>query len=452
MRFRSLALALVLALPTIVACGDSADQSVSGVFPSSAFLGRQVRVEISGDVTEWKQGASVNFGPGVTVQNVTVASPTALFADITVMPDAAPGLRDVTVENSGSKLVLKEAFQLESAIKIDFRGTLAQGSVASFAINNRDFETPFDTTSTGDGFFTPLEYVGVNLAGPAGVTFQVEEVTPFAITGLALIDIDAAPGPFSVESGIDDVVTSNLGTNLEVAARAPMALTSGTPASGMVETSLASALYELDATTAPGLIQFAATSTSAEAAPALALLPASGRFEDLFFYGPSNTFVQLQSSKYYAVFVDLSGTYGYSFTVNPKATQMITAIEAEPNNTTATAANATAIPFLFQTATLSAAADVDWIKITTTAADMGKKIRVKTMGNDPQTDTLVQVFRANGTDAFGNPSADSNYHEDYTSGALGDASGGPGTYWIKVSASPEFVATHNAYIAAVWLE
>src|SRR5687768_1594008 len=113
MRFGSL---LLLAIPAITACGggDSVDESVSGVFPHSAFLGRQMRVEISGDTTSWKDGTTVNFGAGVTVANVKVASPTALFADITVAPDAAPGLRDVTVDD----LVMKEAFQLESAISV----------------------------------------------------------------------------------------------------------------------------------------------------------------------------------------------------------------------------------------------------------------------------------------------------------------------------------------------
>src|ERR1044071_5578542 len=111
MRFASLA--LVFALP-LAACGDSPDKSVSGVFPSSAFLGRKLRVEVSGDNTSWKPGTSVDFGAGITVQNVAVASPTTLFADITVLDNAAPGLRDVTVD----KKVLKEAFQLESAITL----------------------------------------------------------------------------------------------------------------------------------------------------------------------------------------------------------------------------------------------------------------------------------------------------------------------------------------------
>ena len=452
MRFRSLA--LVLALPTIVACGDSADQSVSGVFPSSAFLGRQVRVEVSGDVTEWKQGASVNFGPGVTVQNVTVASPTALFADITVMPDAAPGLRDVTVENSGSKLVLKEAFQLESAITLKFRGTVAQGSIATFSINNHDFDTPFDDTSTGDGFFTPLEYTNTTIDAPAGVTLSIGSITPYTITGTAFFDLDAAPGAIVVNSGLDaDLVKSALGQDLPVAARTATPLVANTPASGMVGEAFASSLYEFTPATSPALATLAATSTSSAAAPGLALLPASGKFEDMLGYAANNTLVQLQAGKVYAVYFDNGGGSGYSFNVKANSQQLTPASEAEPNNTTAAAGIATALPFLYTNATLASVSDVDWIKITTTANDMGKKIRVMTTGNDPYTDTVVQVFKANGTDAFGAASADQGFHENYTSGVLGASSGGAGTYWVKITASQDyFMDAHNTYAAAVWLE
>src|SRR5687768_15759287 len=152
MRFGSLALVPALSSSSLLGCGGGGtDESVSGVFPSSAFLGRTLRVEISGDATNWKDGTTLDFGAGVTVTNVKVASPTALFAEVTIAPDAAPGLRDVTVTNGGDRLVLAEAFQLESAITLKFNGSVAQGSVASFAINNHDFETPFDDTSTGDG-------------------------------------------------------------------------------------------------------------------------------------------------------------------------------------------------------------------------------------------------------------------------------------------------------------
>lgn len=448
MRIASLALLLPLA-----ACGGGTDESVSGVFPSSAFLGRQVRVEISGDTTGWKPGASVNFGAGVTVQNVAVASPTALFADITVMPDAAPGLRDVTVEQGGSTLVLKEAFQLESAISLTFKGTVAQGSIATFAINNHDFDTPFDTTSTGDGLFTPITYVGTTIEGPAGITFQIDSMTPYGITGLAFFDVDAAAGPLSVVSGVEEAaqIKSSLGVDLDVKARAPMALTANQAVSGNVEAEWASQLYTFTPSGSPALASFTATASSSSANPGLALLGPSGTFDEMISYAEAKTLVQLQAFKVYAIFVDAGGGYGYSYNVKANSQTMTTLAENDTaNNTAAGAPMLTTAPTLITNATLASDTDADWYAITVTAADVGKTLRAMTTGTDPQTDTVLQFFKANGTaaEAFGAPSDDNGFHEDWTSAPIPAA----GKYWVKVTASSYFDDAHNAYVAAVWLE
>ncbi len=452
MRFGSLA--LVLALPTVVACGDSADQSVSGVFPSSAFLGRKMRVEVSGDVTSWKAGASVNFGDGVTVQNVAVASPTTLFADITVLDDAAPGLRDVTVQSGGDKLVLKEAFQLESAITLKFKGSVAQGSIATFSISNHDFDTPFDDTSTGDGFFTPLEYTNTFIETPAGVTMNIGSITPYTITGTAFFDVDAAPGPMVVNSGLDaDLVKSSLGADLPVTARSATALTANMATPGNVAEPFASTLYEFTPTGQPALATFAATSTSQAATPGIALLPASGKFADMLSYAATGAVVEQTPSKLYAVYFDNGGGAGYNYSVKANSMMLTPAAETEPNNAFGQSNNASALPFLLTAGTLADVSDADWIGITITAADMGKKIRVITAGGDPYTDTVVQVFKPDGTTAFGAASADTGFHENYTSAALSANGGGAGKYFVKITASQDyFMDEHNSYVAAIWLE
>lgn len=443
-------LALFLALPSVVACGESYDQSVSGVFPSSAFLGRNVRVEISGDVTNWKDGATVDFGTGVTVKDVKVASPTVLFAEITVTDEATPGLRDVTVKQGGDTLVLKEAFQLESAITLKFRGTTAQGSIATFSINNHDFDTPFDDTATGDGFFTPLEYTNTFIAVPAGVRLQIGSIQPYTITGTAFFDTDAAPGPVVVNSGLDaDLVKSSLGFDLPVTARTATVLAANVATPGMVPEPFASTLFEFTPASAPALATFLATATSQAAEPGVALLPASGKFEDMLGYGPNQALVQEQAGKVYAIYFDNGGGSGYNFSVKANAAQLTPAAEVEPNNAIANAGVATAMPYLMTGATLSAVSDVDWIRVNIAAGDVGKKVRVLTGGQDPYTDTVVQLFQSNGTTAVGQPSSDSGFHENYTSPAITAA----GSYYVKVTASQDyFMDDHNAYIAAVWLE
>ena len=443
MRFGSIV--LVLALP-LAACGDSADKSVNGVFPSSAFLGRKLRVEVSGDNTNWKAGTSVDFGAGVTVQNVAVASPTTLFADVTILDDAAPGLRDVTV----GKDVLKEAFQLESAITLKFRGTVAQGSIATFSINNHDFDTPFDDTATGDGFFTPLEYTNTFIDSPAGTKLQISSITAYTITGTAFFDLDAAPGPITVNSGLDaSLVKSALGEDVKVEARTATALTAGAATPGMVSQEFASNLYEFTPTGSPVLATIGATSSSQSAQPGVAILPASGKFDDMLGYAAANNLVMMQPAKLYAIYFDNGGGYGYNYSIKASSAMMTPVAEAEPNNTTAQAPVASAMPYLMTNGSLSAVGDVDWIAVNLTAAEVGKKIHVKTTGNDPYTDTVVEVFKPDGTTSFGGPSSDQGFLDEKVTAGVPAA----GKYFIKITASQDyFMDSHNQYAAAVWLE
>ena len=62
---------------TVIGCGsdDAGPGDAAGVFPDNGFIGRTLRVEISGDTTTWDQSASVSFGAGVTTKNVELVSP-----------------------------------------------------------------------------------------------------------------------------------------------------------------------------------------------------------------------------------------------------------------------------------------------------------------------------------------------------------------------------------------
>src|SRR5262245_49412847 len=97
MRTRLLALALVPAF----GCGDDLkfpdqtvlpDPQLNGVFPASGFTDRKIRVEISGDASEFSSGAQVSFsGAGITVSNTAISSPSDMFLDVTIAGDAAIG-------------------------------------------------------------------------------------------------------------------------------------------------------------------------------------------------------------------------------------------------------------------------------------------------------------------------------------------------------------------------
>src|SRR5437868_9763902 len=125
-------LPVLLALPLFAACGsDVPDPSLNGVFPTQGFTNRQVRVEISGDLAEWSSNATADFGEGITVDQIDVASPNTIFAQVTISGAATLGLHDVTVTDRGRTLTLSQAFQIDSPITATIAsGLAAQGSIA----------------------------------------------------------------------------------------------------------------------------------------------------------------------------------------------------------------------------------------------------------------------------------------------------------------------------------
>jgi hypothetical protein len=167
----------------VAACGDDdAGSSISGVIPGDVFAGRSANVLISGDDTSWSEDAAVAFGDGITVDDVVVASPTALWVSITVDPDAEIGPRTVTVDS----LDFADAFSVVSALQVaSIAGPLAQGSIASVTVQSLDFTTPFDTTAGN------LEIV---LPDGSGVTATPGTAGAFTFSFTTLVDVDAAEG------------------------------------------------------------------------------------------------------------------------------------------------------------------------------------------------------------------------------------------------------------------
>lgn len=436
-------LALILGL---AACGGT-DPSASGVFPAAGFLGRHVRVEISGDATEWGASSKVNFGEGITVDSVTVASPTALFADITIAPTAPLGLRDVVV-TGGDNVTLKQAFEIASPITVTVRGTAAQGAIAVVDIVNHDFDTPFDTSTTGDGFFSPLVYTGVTATAGTGTRLQIASVSPYGMQADLLIDIDAASGPLNIESGPTGAATQfPLGANIEIAARTAMPLTAGTPTTATAAKGYESFLYEFTPAMFPALARFQA-STSGMGSPSIAVLPASGHFADLLGTGADQRQVAKASGKFYAVLFDLSGESG-GYSIKAGSALLTVAADTEPGNSTSAGATACTLPCLVENAQLATKTDEDWFKFTSGANDAGKKVRIRTLPGDDFTDTRVDLQLATNNSTVGGPSSDSGYHENFLSAVIAATTG----YQVRIYASPEWADdTQTHYDALIYLE
>ncbi|HUS26987.1 MAG TPA: hypothetical protein VMZ53_00705 [Kofleriaceae bacterium] len=450
----SLAFLLATAAAAAPTAGCGTDSTVSGVFPAEGFTGRSLRVEISGDATEWSGSPAVNFGQGVTVSSVSVASPTSLFADITIAADAAPGLRDVTITNDGT-FTLKQSFELVSPITVSFDGMVAQGGSPYFTVTNHDFDTPFDLTS-GD---TPSGFANLTLDTPAGTQFVVQDSTPYQLTGFALIDADAAPGTFSLSSGVMGKETAfNLGANIDITARTPTPLTDS--ATGTLASMGDSALYSVNVATAPSLMRIVADTSDADGQPVTAVLP-NGSWADATGAALS---VQATSGTLDVVVFDAGKAGGYSYTLKSKIEALASAAEATTaNDTPAAALAASALPFAQTGGTLSGTNDKDVIKIVLSAPAV---VHVSAHSSDDLTDTAIDIL-ANGS---GNPTVLTNYvdpgppaqppvdlggcfplfglgcGEDITSPMLA-----AGTYFVVISAGGSFDVADKNYTALIYL-
>jgi hypothetical protein len=82
--------------------GPPAGPTVLSVTPSQLEAGSTANVTVSGGLTHFDQGSSAAaFGTGVTVNSLTVTSPTSAVANVTAGAGATIGFRDVTVQTGG---------------------------------------------------------------------------------------------------------------------------------------------------------------------------------------------------------------------------------------------------------------------------------------------------------------------------------------------------------------
>ena len=432
----------------VVGCGGT-DQSANGVFPATGFVGRTLHVEVSGDATSWKDGATVDFGAGVTTANVTVASPTDLFVDVTIADSAAIGPHDVTVSSGGS-VTLKQAFDVEPPAELKITGSSAQGGFPLFTLTNHDFDTPFDPTQDQNtGAFTNL-----TINGPSGVNFRINAATSYTVSGFIAIDLDAMPGAVSIQSGVTGAQTAFAVGNIDVPATTPTALTVGTAGSGMIAMPFDTAVFSLDAGSATELLRFSSTTTSATAVPIVNVLPSSGHWADAIAGGQTTTSYLPAGGQFIAIVYDNADAAGYSFSLTGK-TQTFTAFtEASDIGQSTGAAVVGTLPYKLS-ATLVSAGDQDWIKIVTTAPAV---IHIKTTGNDASVDTQIDLLDSNGTSDpdFGGPLDENvvDYDEEaITSDIFGDpVQVAAGTYYVAISAGAMYSGTHTGYTALVWTE
>jgi hypothetical protein len=447
---RSIALGFICL--AAIGCGE--DASVSGVFPAAGFLGRTMRVQVTGDNTSWDSSTGLDFGPGVTVSNVSVSSPTSLSAEIVITDSAAAGLRDVTV-TGGDGGTLSSAFDLQSPLKVDWRGARVQGSVARFTVHNLDFSSPFDDTCTAASLFGCSEYGNTNVESPPGTFVALDLVSPYTLSGTMYIDTDAMAGDFQVFSGSADqtAVISPLGAQLDITARTAAPITGG-----MVTQTVAAAydsqLFTVDAN-ANSLTRFSAS--SAGGAPTIYILGSSGHFDDLVTGGAAPNLVSQTAGSYYVIVDNGDGDSGFAYTLraNPLALTPLAEADTAGANDTAATSQTVAIPALVTGGELTADTDEDWFKFTVPGGSAAKKVHVITAAGDPVADEAIEIFAksggtAPGTKISGADPIDRGYHENAVSAmAVGAAT----EVYVHIFVDPAYYNPQQTkYVAAIWLE
>jgi hypothetical protein len=100
----------------LVAPATPAVARLVSVSPGSAARGATVDVKLTGADTTFGATSVANFGDGITVDHLTVSSPTTAVARVKVAPGAALGLRDVIVTTGGEAAARLDGFTVTRAV------------------------------------------------------------------------------------------------------------------------------------------------------------------------------------------------------------------------------------------------------------------------------------------------------------------------------------------------
>lgn len=196
--------------------------SISLIAPRSAVLAGEVEVTVNVDGLALDPAATLSFGAGVKVTEVTLAGKHALRAVLTIDEAAAVGPRDVVLTSGKATLTATQGFQVAASLGVTVSGGKAeQGGLVQLDLKNNDAEW-FDPES--------FEVYGqLKATDGAFVTFRTDYLGPRDGRVVMLADPALRVGPMALEGSnlpgdaSAPVYLSGPGA-LTVAARAPEVL------------------------------------------------------------------------------------------------------------------------------------------------------------------------------------------------------------------------------------
>ncbi|MEM7414747.1 MAG: hypothetical protein AAF389_04565 [Gemmatimonadota bacterium] len=202
--------------------GPAGTPAISVVTPSQLFWERVDTVLLSGSGTNWTANTTVDFGPGTTVHEMTVASPAALVAMVSADSTAELGPRSITVVTGADTLRLGSVFQVRSPIELELVGSRMSGGLLRGVAYLRDPERPFrlsvDPVDLAYSYLAETGTVGgVAPAGrdTSGVRIFLPIDAPLGDVHIALREewdgVTSTWRAAPVEIGAPDIVTVDLG-------------------------------------------------------------------------------------------------------------------------------------------------------------------------------------------------------------------------------------------------
>gem|GEM_PF-3184892 len=159
--------------------------TVTSVTPNNGMAGETVNVTITG--TNFLEGTTtVNFGSGITVNSVTVNSPTQLVVNITIAGTAGLGSRDIVVSNgAGLAVTIGGGFTVTPGIAV-LVGLSPTSGIAGQTL---------DVTVSGDFFYEGITGVGFG-SGISVNRIVVQNMNH--LTANITISLTASSGPRNV--------------------------------------------------------------------------------------------------------------------------------------------------------------------------------------------------------------------------------------------------------------
>jgi hypothetical protein len=272
--------------------GNPDDPSIGSVSPAWAWLSRSETVSISGYNTEWDDGTTVDFGPGITVDDVVVASPTSIVATVSVGDGADLGAHDVVVTAGGDALTAGGAFDVREGMRAEF--IIGDGSQGSFNLVALELHDPAHNL-VGGQFTDPAAFIFSHTLGGAGEeqspypTLQLVNLVVyephFALAQFWVDPLAPADAPVSVVT-TDPIGGTMVSTGrLPVAPKTPVALTIDTPETvDYGDTQLGSHLFEyVNDSGADEVVMLSVTQGSGAQPMVMRYAGNSGRIRDGFF-------------------------------------------------------------------------------------------------------------------------------------------------------------------------